>query len=234
MTRRPGRATCWRALADPAVSAAIPVRDAERFLGAAIESALAQTTPCCEVIVVDNGSSDGSREVAERYAADGVRVLDEPERGTARARNAALAAYRGNHLAYLDADDLWEPHKNEIQLAALEATGDPPGIVFGHVVQFRDGSDEQMPPQRGLLASSLASRLVWERIGPWPPEVGNTAEGLDWLLRARRAGLRELMLDDVVLRRRIHGENVGFRERDTWTEMARVVKRELDRRRATR
>ena len=217
---------------DAAVSAAIPVRDGKRFLAAAIESTLAQTVPCFEVIVVDNGSSDGSHAVAERYAADGVRVLNEPERGTARARNTALAAYRGDHLGFLDADDLWEPHKNEIQLNALTASADAPDLVFGHVVQFRDGTGEQAPPQRGLLATSLASRAAWDRIGPWPPEVGNTAEGLDWLLRARRAGLRELMLDDVVLRRRIHGENVGFRERDTWTDMARVVKRELDRRRA--
>jgi glycosyltransferase involved in cell wall biosynthesis len=222
-------------LTDPKVSAAIPVRNGERFLAQAIESALSQTVSCCEVIVVDNGSSDGSRRVAERYADDGVRILDEPERGTARARNAALAAYRGSHLAFLDADDCWEVNKNEIQLAALgrpSEGGEAPDVVFGQVVQFREGEDGYSPPQPGLLVTSLAARATWDQLGPWPPEVGNSAEGLDWLLRVRRAGLRELMLDDIVLRRRIHGENVGFRERDTWGDMAHVVKRELDRRRA--
>jgi glycosyltransferase involved in cell wall biosynthesis len=213
------------------VSAAIAVRDGERFLAEAIESALAQTVPCSEVIVVDNGSTDRSREIAEGYGDAGVRVIDEPVAGIAHARNAALGAYRGTHLSFLDADDLWEPQKNEVQLAALSAP-DPPEIVFGHVAQFMDGDAARIQPGRGFLAASLASREVWDRIGPWPTEVGNTAEGLDFFLRVQRVGLRELMLDDVVHRRRIHGENVGFRERDARTDMARVMKRELDRRRA--
>jgi glycosyltransferase involved in cell wall biosynthesis len=218
-------------LADSAVSAAIAVRDGERFLAEAIESALAQTLPCSEVIVVDNGSTDRSREIAEGYAGAGVRVVDEPEAGTAHARNAALGAYRGTHLGFLDADDLWEPHKNEVQLAVLSSP-DPPEVVFGHVVQFSHGVAGHSPPQRGLLVASLASREAWDRIGPWPAGVANTAEGLDFILRVRRAGLRELVIADVVQRRRIHGDNVGLRERETRTEMARVMKRELDRRRA--
>jgi glycosyltransferase involved in cell wall biosynthesis len=213
------------------VSAAIAVRDGERFLAEAIESTLAQTVPCSEVIVIDNGSTDQSREIAESYGDAGVRVVEEPEAGIARARNAALAAYRGTHLSFLDADDLWEPRKNEVQLAALTSP-DPPEIVFGHVVQFREGADGQSQPQRGLLVASLAAREAWDRIGRWPTEVANTAEGLDFILRVRRAGLREMVIDDVVQRRRIHGENVGVRERETRTDMARVMKRELDRRRA--
>lgn len=220
-------------MTEPAVSAAIAVRDGERFLAAAIESVLGQRVPCLELIVVDNGSTDASRDIASRYASDGVRLLEEPEPGTAPARNLARSAYRGDYLGFLDADDLWEPHKNEVQLAAF-GREPRPDVVFGHVVQFVHGSGDEGvgPPQPGLLASSIATRSAWERVGPWPPGVGNTAEGLDWLLRVRRAGLREVMLADVVMRRRIHGENVGFRERHSRTEMARVVKRELDRRRA--
>ena len=90
------------------------------------------------------------------------------------------------------------------------------------------GSPATAPPQRGLLVSSLASRDSLEPDRAWPTEVANTAEGLDFFVRMRRAGLRELMLDDVVQRRRIHGDNVGFRERDSRTDMARIVKRELD------
>ena len=223
-------------MTEPAVSAAICVRDGERFLAHAIESVLAQTVPCAELLVVDNGSRDRSLEVAQRYAGDGVRAFEEPTPGVANARNVALGEYRGTHLAFLDADDLWKPEKNEIQLAALERSDEEtgsPAVAFGHVAQFVEGSPEDLsPPQRGLLTSALVPREAFEAIGPWPAGVGNTAEGLDWLLRVRRAGLPELMVDDVVLLRRIHGANVGFRERSERTEMARVVKRELDRRRA--
>ena len=218
-------------MTDSAISAAIVVRNGERFLAGAIESALAQTIPCDEVLVVDNGSTDRSRAIAVGYADAGVRVTDEPVAGSARARNAALAAYRGTHLAWLDADDIWEPHKNEVQMEALTSAV-APDIVFGHVVQFGRGINGHSPPQPGLLGSSLAPRAAWDRIGRWPSHLRNTVEGLDVFLRTRRAGLKQLMLDEVVMRRRIHGENVGVQEREARVEMAHLVKQELDRRRA--
>src|SRR5580698_6296143 len=96
------------------VSVVIPVRNGVRYLGEAIESVLVQGRRDTEIIVVDNGSTDGSRSVAESFG-PAVRVIDEPQRGAAHARNSGVRLARGEYLAFLDADDLWVTGKLERQ-----------------------------------------------------------------------------------------------------------------------
>jgi GT2 family glycosyltransferase len=98
------------------VSVLIPAYNAERFVGRAIESALAQTVPVLEVIVVDDGSTDGTVAAAAAFG-DRVKVISKPNGGPASARNLAARHARGDWLATLDADDWWFSYKNEIQLA---------------------------------------------------------------------------------------------------------------------
>jgi glycosyltransferase involved in cell wall biosynthesis len=97
----------------------IPTFNHARFLGAAIDSALAQTLGAVDVIVVDDGSIDDTPAVLERYAGR-VRVLRQPNRGLSAARNAGLAAARGTFVSFLDADDVMAPTKLAAQLAVLE------------------------------------------------------------------------------------------------------------------
>lgn len=223
---------------EPTVSAVIPVYNGERFLGEAIESALAQTRPCAEVIVVDNGSTDGSGEFARGFG-DPVRVHPEPRRGIGFARNAGLAAASGDYVGFLDSDDVWEPRKNEWQLAAFEREPDL-DVVFGYVRQFagpeldpsiaeRIRIEEEGQP--GLnLGAMLAPRALFDRVGRWE-EAWQVADGLAWLLRARSLGIREAMLEDVVMRRRIHGANQSFGNHAHRGEWARLLKESLDERR---
>src|SRR5271170_55064 len=96
------------------------MRDCERYIGDAIESVLAQTYPPFEVIVVDNGSKDGSRAVCERFGAE-VKLLDEPVPSAARARNTGVRAAAGEFIAFLDADDLWHAHKLARQMEIFAA-----------------------------------------------------------------------------------------------------------------
>ena len=97
----------------------IPTFNHARFLGAAIDSALAQTLGAVDVIVVDDGSTDDTPAVLARYAGR-VRVLRQPNRGLSSARNAGLAAARGTFVAFLDADDVMAPTKLAAQLEVLE------------------------------------------------------------------------------------------------------------------
>jgi len=219
------------------VTAAIPVRDGEAYLAEAIESVLAQTRPCDQVIVVDNGSTDGSAEIARAYAP--VKLVSEPHEGIGAARNAAFRATSGSHLAFLDADDLWEPTKTAVQLAALKAEPELQ-IVFGHVRQFVspdlapvDAAALNVPtaPQPGLyIGAMLATRSAVEAIGPWP-EDAKVSDGLSFMLRMRELGIGNAMLGDTVTLRRLHGANHSIHNRAERTEFARMIKRSLDRRR---
>ncbi len=225
-------------MAKPIVTAAIPVRNGEAYLAEAIESVLAQSRPCDQVIVVDNGSTDGSAEIARRYA-PAVELVSEPRVGIGAARNAALRAAGGSHIAFLDADDLWEPDKTALQLAALRA-GPELQIVFGHVRQFvspeldaGEAAALNVPsdPQPGMyIGAMLATRTAIEAIGPWPEDV-TVSDGLSFMLRMRELGIASAMLGETVTLRRVHGANHSIQNRSERAEFARLLKRSLDRRR---
>ena len=216
----------------------VPAYNVERYLGEALESALAQTVPPAEVIVVDDGSTDGTRAVAESFA---PRVVCVPQEnagpGPARNRGAALAT--GDFLAFLDADDVWEPDKLERQLAAFRAD---PGLelVFGHVREFvspdlDSAAAARLRPRAGSLPGRFAGTMVvrtgtFARVGPFSSARGVT-ETLDWLLRAQEANVREATVPECVVRRRLHGGNLWLRNQDRAGELALVLKASLDRRR---
>lgn len=101
------------------VSVIIPTYNYARFLREAIDSALAQTRPALEVIVVDDGSTDGTRELLAEYG-ERIRVLSQQNQGVAAARNAGIGAANGEYLAFLDSDDAWYPRKLELQMLRFE------------------------------------------------------------------------------------------------------------------
>jgi glycosyltransferase involved in cell wall biosynthesis len=219
------------------VSVIVPVRDGERYIGEAIDSILAQTAPPSEVLVVDDGSRDGTAAIVSRYEPP-VRCIRRDRAGAAQAINDGLAQARGDAIAFLDADDVWAPRKLELQLAALEREPEL-DLVFGHVEQFhspeldeRERARLHGPPGTtpGLLKGAmLARRRAFEAVGPFDGEFP-PAEFIDWYARAEDAGLRGEMLPEVVLHRRLHGANLTLRsDRDNY---ARVVRRIMLRRQA--
>ena len=107
----------------PLVSILIPAYNSEEWIADTIQSAIAQTWQRKEIIVVDDGSSDRTAEVARRFASKEVSVVSTENQGAAAARNHALQLSQGDYIQWLDADDLLAPDKIERQLAALrEAT----------------------------------------------------------------------------------------------------------------
>src|SRR5262249_55422367 len=109
------------------VSIIIPCRDSVRWLGAAIRSCLAQSWKNLQVIVVDNGSSDGSLALAKRYESRGVAVMACERAGASAARNVGLAQADGDLVQFLDADDILDPDKIRLQVERLAAA--PPAAV---------------------------------------------------------------------------------------------------------
>ena len=111
---------------EPVVSVCIPCHNAGRYLEAALESVYAQTWTRCEVILVDDGSTDDSLAIARRYEPRGLRVVTQPNRGQAAACNHALRLATGDYVKFFDADDLLSPDMIERQVLALR---DKPGSV---------------------------------------------------------------------------------------------------------
>lgn len=218
----------------PVVSAILAVRNGGPYLRRALESAVSQTRPPDEVVVVDDGSDDGSDEIARGF--DGVTCLRIDRAGQAVALNLGVSTSRGTHLAFLDADDEWAVQKLELQLACFEADGTL-DAVFGHaeqIVETGDGTCRSLGQAVAHLPGAmLISRAALLRAGPFAAEL-RLGMVVEWYARARDAGLRELVLPDVVYRRRIHGGNMGIVHAADRAEYAAMLKGVLDRRRARR
>lgn len=220
------------------VSVVIPVLDGDKYLGAAIDSILAQTAGAAEIIVADDGSTDGTAAVAQGYA--GVRYDFAPHEGGAQALNRGIALAGRPLIAFLDADDVWLGDKLAAQLAVVNAQPEV-GLVFGHMVQFVSPelseadrarwavSPEPLPGRS--MSALLARREVFDRVGALATDL-RTGWFIDWSMRAKDLGIVDAMLPEVVVRRRIHGMNLGLRDPDGRSDYLAVVRRNLARRRA--
>jgi glycosyltransferase involved in cell wall biosynthesis len=221
----------------PAISVVIPVHNGERYLGESIQSVLDQDHTALELLVIDNGSTDATADVARTFSS--IRYFHLADKGLSKALNYGLEQSRGAFLGFLDADDLWPPNRLALQLEAFART---PGVemVFGHVEQFISPELEESAKaklsirQKHLSGRYRGSMLIrkesfW-RVGPFEPSM-DFAEFIDWYMRAAEHKIREWMLPDVVTLRRIHGANLGYTDRHRRVEYARVLKRGLDRRR---
>jgi glycosyltransferase involved in cell wall biosynthesis len=223
---------------EPRVSVVIPVHNGEAYLAEAIDSVLAQSYRAFEIVIVDDGSTDTSARVIERFGAS-VRAFHQQNSGTGAARNRGVRAARGELLAFLDQDDLWDSAKLESQVGVLDAQ---PAVeaVFGMVRQFHSpelGEEFQRrvrcPPEPvvGYLPSAmLITRKAFERIGPFGEEW-QLVEWSDWFVRAIEGRMATHLLPQIVASRRLHEGNKGLALRAFRHEYPRILKALLDRRR---
>lgn len=215
-------------MSGPLVSIVIDNFDYARFLGDAIDSALAQTWPAVEVVVVDDGSTDGSREVLERYG-DRIRAVCKENGGQGSAFNAGFAACRGDVVVFLDSDDVAHPDFAERAVAAL--TGQPGAALAQFRMRTVDAAlvplGTTVPPEYVALASGEVAdrvrswtagsnfapnggaafpRWVLERIFPLDEEA--LRQGVDfYLLRAAALLGPVVAVDQAVTDYRSHGSN---------------------------
>ncbi len=198
--------------ADPLVSAIVPVYNGERFLGEALDSILDQDYAPLEVIVVDDGSTDGSLAVAESRD---VRIIRRERGGPGAARNAGVEAAGGDLLAFLDQDDAWLPGKVRKQVDVLRERPEA-GFVYGRMevvlepgTEWPDWVDPGWladPPMGYCPSTLMVTRTVFEAVGAFDTDYLSFSDG-QWLIRARRAGVEGHLLEDVVLRYRVHEAN---------------------------
>ena len=222
------------------ISCIVPVFNGERYLAEALQSILAQTYRPLEIIVADDGSTDGTADVVAGYG-DQVHYLWQPNSGPATARNLGLATAQGEFVAFLDADDLWHPEKLMRQMARIEARPEL-DLTVAHVQNFGipEPVEEAERARNHRLghalpgyttATLLARRTLFEVVGPFDPALQH-GDSLDWFLRAAEQGAVMELIPDVLAYRRLHQSNrtrlLGSASRDAHL---RLVKMSLDRRR---
>ncbi|PSB02890.1 glycosyltransferase family 2 protein [Merismopedia glauca] len=223
------------------VSVIIPVYNGDRYLKAAIESVLSQTYKSIEIIVVDDGSTDSSAEVAQSFTSL-VRYYFQPNSGSGAARNYGIELALGEFIAFLDADDLWLEDKLAIQIAAFNSNPDF-DIVMGQVKQFHSPELDETtkakiycPPELmpgNIPSAVLIKREAFTRVGQFHTnwEIG---EFIDWYVRATELNLKTMMLPDLVTLRRLHTANKGVQQRQNVSQYVHIIKASLDRRRAAK
>lgn len=139
------------------VSVIIPVFNGEAFIGRAVDSVLRQTHPATEIIVVDDGSTDGTAQALARFG-DRIRVLHTPNRGVSSARNSGFAASTGSLVAFLDADDEWYDDKLARQLEVLARHPRSALCCCDYVVQNGTADDPQPQPHPQSHFALVAAR----------------------------------------------------------------------------
>ncbi len=189
------------------------------------------------MIVVDDGSVDGSAELAAQL---GARVLRCAHRGVSAARNAGIAAARGELIALLDADDRWPVDRLAVQVQRFVRRPEL-GFVIGRARLFLEFGTPRpewftdgLAVGESVLARQtlVARRELFERVGGFDESI-DICEDFDWLVRGREAEIPYEVLDDVVLEYRVHGANTGVSRRaDLERGMLRTLRSSIQRRRA--
>ncbi|HTM07755.1 MAG TPA: glycosyltransferase family A protein [Verrucomicrobiae bacterium] len=223
---------------DKLVSVVIPVYNGEKYLAEAVESVLKQTYRPIEIIVVDDGSTDASRQIAGSFGSS-VSCHCQTRAGAAAARNRGVELSSGSYLAFLDADDLWMVNKlaRQFELVMEDRAID---LVFTHVRHFHSPElpDEvkrkiQCPPEPmpGYAPTTvLVTRDAFLRTGPFETSL-RVGEFIDWYARAQESGIKSAIVPESLALRRLHTANQSLVQHDAQTDYARVVKAALDRRR---
>ncbi|MEU0612307.1 glycosyltransferase, partial [Streptomyces griseorubiginosus] len=147
----------------------IPLYNTEKYIGACLASVLSQTHQDLDVIVVDDGSTDGGAAIAEGIADERIRVDRGPNRGVSAARNRGLALAKGEIVAFLDADDIWYPDKLSEQIKLLQS--DPDLVAVGAVFHYLSRDGRRHLSQVGQDAGDAGARERMQRgqLMPFPP-----------------------------------------------------------------
>jgi len=223
----------------PTVSVIVPVFNDAAYLAEALDSVFGQTRPVDEVIVIDDGSTDGSDRVAEGYLPR-ITLVRQENQGISSARNAGLKVARGEMIAFLDADDLWTRDSVASRLERLEAD-DEPDLVYGGAEQFLSPDLDEATRARlhcpeGRTAvryagSMIIRRRLFDTVGAFDTGL-RVGETIDWVLRADDSGATMAAVDDLVMRRRIHGANTMVTERPSQSDYLKALRASIARKSA--
>ncbi|MGD0965552.1 MAG: glycosyltransferase family A protein [Candidatus Acidiferrales bacterium] len=220
----------------PLLSVIVPAYNAADFITDAIGCIKEQDYPNIEIIVVDDGSTDRTREVVARNG--GIQYVHQENQGAAGARNHGLRLARGSFISFLDADDVWTP--SALQLLTQHLHHNPRTSValgrvqYTHLITDNTGKRRMEAFGDPCISLSLDAgvfrRQIFKRVGVFDASLPSS-EDIDWFMRAREAGALIDVLDAAVLFYRRHGRNLTQDRDASHRDLAYALKQSLDRRR---
>jgi glycosyltransferase involved in cell wall biosynthesis len=217
------------------VSVIIPVYNAEHYLGEAIESVINQTYQPVEIIVINDGSTDCSEQIAQSYSE--VRYICQTNQGCAAARNTGLEASQGGYLAFQDADDIWLNKKLEIQMDFLFKELDFGGTICyidnfldPEIARNDDSTNFGISNEIMSLISLVARKSVFDRVGGFNTDY-RVCSDFEWFTRSKDAGIKIKILEEVLLHRRVHRGNISSQMQIRKKNMLKMFKESIDRKR---
>jgi glycosyltransferase involved in cell wall biosynthesis len=228
----------------PSVSVILAVKNGAKYLEESLQSVAAQDHPPCEILVVDDESTDETESIARKFESQGLRfIANHPPLGIAGSRNLGIQMARGDLLAFTSHDDIWVPQKLRKQAERFAIRPDL-DYCIALVRPFLDRGMTAPPagfrPELigadvpGHLIETLVARpRAFERAGNFDISF-RQADDTEWYARARQSGLEMEMIDEVLVHKRLHANSTTYsvtRAQQGRDEMLRIVKRSLERRR---
>lgn len=222
----------------PLVSVIVPVFNGENFIKDAIENILSQQYPALEIIIVNDGSTDGTETIINQLPVD-VRYFTQNNSGPASARNKGIRDASGEFIAFLDADDLWP--ENNLNIMVDEMLRDPSIDVVRGYAQLLElnrtsgayhyvGNPRESFPD--YIGAAIYRKSAFEKVGLFDPTL-RFAEDVDWYMRANEKKMNIKRLEETSLFVRRHGGNMTEGKNMLELNVMKVFKKSLERRRKT-
>ena len=216
---------------DPLVSVILAVYNGEMFLDQALGSVLHQSYRNFELIIVDDGSTDGTGNTVRPYLEhSSISYVYQDNCGHAGALNTGISNARGEFIAFIDHDDLWDSKKLELQVDEFRAD---PGldVVFAHLQNFSENARAEKlkfvnKEMEGYTsATMLIRRNSFLEVGFFDPGL-RKGYFFPWFDRLNMLGLRKFMLPELLYHRRIHGQNTSIgRDANDYKDYFRAIRK---------
>lgn len=223
----------------PQVDVVISVLNGRPFLEQAVRSVLDQEGVRTRVFVVDGGSTDGTVDLVRSWNDSRVYLQTDDGRrlGTGEARNVGARLGDAEWLSFIDADDLWPLGRTKKLLAGIEDADSQ--MAVGHMLTFNHGSDVTPDreyevgdtPLATVVGGVMFTRRLFERIGDLDEDL-RVGEFVDWMARARSAGVAEVPVPTVALLRRNHDANISRSRQSDYSDYLRLLVRHRERTKA--
>ena len=221
----------------PLVSVIIPTHNGEQYLAEAIESILKQSYPNYEILVLDNGSRDQTERIAKSFPQVSYSYSEIPSAAAARSHGVSLA--RGEYISFLDQDDVWAPHKLSKQVEFLQSNPQYGAVIGLQQMYLQPGNSKPHWLKQIFLEQPqiayLPSALMVHRTTFSKTENFNTAlplaSDVAWFFKAYHLGIPIGILEEVVVHRRIHSDNMSNKHTALQKEILSAIKNSLRERR---